>query len=115
MFVSHPVDQSPSQLVFPAAQSVTMPVIGTTVVRSSCPEVAVTVARERDSVAQANLDAGMRLYREGLGTGLEVSTLNADRDEAAAELLRAELRRDLARVDLLEAVGADPLDVFVGR
>ena len=77
--------------------------------------VAVDVAQERDGVAQANLDAGMRLYREGLGTGLEVSTLNAERDEAAAELLRAVLDRDLARVDLLEAVGADPLAVYAGR
>ncbi len=73
---------------------------------------ALVVARERDSVAEANLAAGMRLYDEGMATGLEVSTLKAERDAAAAELHGAELDRDLAEVDLLEQLGVDPLDVY---
>jgi len=75
-------------------------------------EVAQIVATERDTVAQANLEAGMRLYEGGLATGLEVSTLKAARDAAAAELVRASLERDLAEVGLLEVLGADPLVAY---
>ncbi len=78
-------------------------------------EAAVAVARERDGVADANLAAGMRLYEEGMATGLEVSTLKAERDAAAAELLGAALERDLAEVDLLEQLGVDPLEVYATR
>ncbi len=75
-------------------------------------EAALVVARERDALAQANLDAGLRLYTAGLATGLEVSTLNSERDEAAADLVWSTLERDLAEVALLEALGEDPLAVY---
>ena len=75
-------------------------------------EAAVTVARERDGVAAANLAAGMQLYDQGMAIGLEVSTLKAERDASAAELLGAELARDLSEVDLLQQLGVDPLAVY---
>ena len=75
---------------------------------------ALGVASERDIVAQANLEAGMRLYEEGMATGLEVSTLKSARDAAAAELVRAHLERDLAEVALLEVLGIDPLTAYAG-
>ena len=78
-------------------------------------EAAVLVARERDTVVEANLAAGMRLYEEGMATGLEVSTLKGERDAAAAEFLGAMLERDLAEVDLLEELGVDPLDAYARR
>ncbi len=75
-------------------------------------EAALQVAREIDALAQANLEAGMRLYQEGLATGLEVTTLKTERDAAAAELVGAQLARDLAEVDLLEVLGVDPLQAY---
>jgi len=75
-------------------------------------EAALRVAQERDAVAQANLDAGMRLYQEGLATGLEVTTLKDDRDIAAAVLVVATLDRDLAEVDLLQVLGQDPMVAY---
>lgn len=78
-------------------------------------EAARAVASERDIVAQANLDAGMRMYEEGMATGLEVSTLKSARDAAAAELVRALLERDLAEVALLEVLGIDPLAAYAGQ
>lgn len=75
-------------------------------------EAALVVARERDTLSQANLDAGLRLYQAGLATGLEATTLNSERDEAAADLVWSTLERDLAEVDLLEVLGEDPLIVY---
>lgn len=75
-------------------------------------EAALQVAREIDTLAQGNLDAGMRLYQEGLATGLEVTTLKTERDAAAAELVGAQLARDLAEVDLLEVLGVEPLRAY---
>jgi len=75
-------------------------------------EAALRVARERDALSQANLDAGLRLYQAGLATGLEATTLNSERDEAAAELVWSTLARDLAEVDLLQVMGEDPLIVY---
>jgi outer membrane protein len=75
---------------------------------------ALVVARERDAVAQANLEAGMQLYREGMATNLEVSTLRADREAAAAELVGSALDRDLSEVGLLEVLGVDPLAAYGG-
>ncbi len=75
-------------------------------------EADLQVSVQIDVLAQANLDAGMRLYQEGLATGLEVTTLKTERDAAAAELVSARLARDLAEVDLLEALGLDPLATY---
>ncbi len=75
-------------------------------------EAALQVAEERDAVAHANLEAGMRLYSEGLATGLEVATLKTERDAAAAEVLEKHLARNLAEVDLLEVLGIDPLEAY---
>ena len=94
--------------------TITKLVIGlfTAVVAVSSAEAALQVAREIDALAQANLEAGMRLYQEGLATGLEVTTLKTERDAAAAELVGAQLARDLAEVDLLEVLGVDPLQAY---
>jgi outer membrane protein TolC len=75
-------------------------------------EANLQVTFEIDVLAQANLDAGLRLYQEGLATGLEVTTLKTERDAAAAELVGARLARDLAEVDLVEALGLEPLTVY---
>ncbi len=75
-------------------------------------EANLQVSFEIDVLAQANLDAGLRLYQEGLATGLEVTTLKTERDAAAAELVGARLARDLAEVDLVEALGLDPLAAY---
>ncbi len=78
-------------------------------------EANLQVAFEIDVLAQANLGAGLRLYQEGLATGLEVTTLKTERDAAAAELVGARLARDLAEVDLVESLGLDPLTTYGAR
>ena len=75
-------------------------------------EAALRVAQERDAVAHANLEAGMRLYGEGLATGLEVATLKTEQDAAAAGMLEKSLARNLAEVALLEVLGVDPLEAY---